>query len=66
MASIKHNNIVRYCDAFMEKDNLHIVMEFAGEGGGRAWGCEAKCEAERERSESGARLALRRRRFAPN
>ena len=31
MASIKHNNIVRYCDAFVEKDNLYIVMEFAGE-----------------------------------
>jgi serine/threonine protein kinase len=31
MASIKHKNIVRYCDAFLEKDNLYIAMEFAGE-----------------------------------
>ena len=31
MASIKHKNIVRYCDAFTEKDSLFIVMEFAGE-----------------------------------
>jgi serine/threonine protein kinase len=30
MASIKHKNIVRYCDAFVEKDNLYIAMEFAG------------------------------------
>ena len=30
MASIKHKNIVRYCDAFTEKDSLFIVMEFAG------------------------------------
>jgi serine/threonine protein kinase len=44
MASIKHKNIVRYCDAFVEKDNLYIAMEFAGasrqrarvEGGRRA------------------------------
>jgi NIMA (never in mitosis gene a)-related kinase 1/4/5 len=32
MASIRHPNIVRYCDAFMEKDNLYIVMEFAEHG----------------------------------
>ena len=32
LASIKHRNIVRYCDAFVEKDSLHIVMEFAEHG----------------------------------
>lgn len=32
MASIKHNNIVRYCDAFVERDSLYIVMEFAEHG----------------------------------
>jgi len=32
LASIKSRNIARYCDAFVEKDNLYIVMEFA-EGG---------------------------------
>ena len=35
MASIKHKNIVRYCDAFLEKDNLYIAMEFAGEENAR-------------------------------
>ena len=32
MASIKHKNIVRYCDAFTERDNLYIAMEFAEHG----------------------------------
>lgn len=32
LASIKHRNIIRYCDAFTEKDNLYIVMEFAEHG----------------------------------
>jgi NIMA (never in mitosis gene a)-related kinase len=32
MASIKHKNIVRYCDAFVERDNLYIAMEFAEHG----------------------------------
>jgi serine/threonine protein kinase len=32
LASIKSRNIVRYCDAFVERDNLYIIMEFA-EGG---------------------------------
>lgn len=32
LASIKSRNIVSYCDAFTEKDNLYIIMEFA-EGG---------------------------------
>lgn len=32
LASIRHTNIVRYCDAFVEKDNLYIVMEFAERG----------------------------------
>lgn len=32
MASIKHRNIVRYCDAFVERDSLFIVMEFAEHG----------------------------------
>ena len=32
MASIKHKNIVRYCDAFVERDSLFIVMEFAEHG----------------------------------
>ena len=32
MASIKHKNIVRYCDAFLERDNLYIAMEFAEHG----------------------------------
>lgn len=32
LASIRHRNIVRYCDAFCEKDNLYIVMEFAEQG----------------------------------
>lgn len=36
MASIKHKNIVRYCDAFTEKDSLFIVMEFAGASARRA------------------------------
>ena len=32
LASIKHRNIVRYCDAFVEKDSLYIAMEFAEHG----------------------------------
>jgi NIMA (never in mitosis gene a)-related kinase len=32
LASIRHKNVVRYCDAFVEKDNLYIVMEFAERG----------------------------------
>jgi serine/threonine protein kinase len=32
LASIKHRNIVRYCDAFVQRDNLYIVMEFAEHG----------------------------------
>jgi serine/threonine protein kinase len=32
LASVVHPNIIRYCDAFTEKDNLYIVMEFAERG----------------------------------
>lgn len=32
LASIKHKNIVRYCEAFVEGDALFIVMEFAERG----------------------------------
>ena len=27
LASIRSRNIVRYCDAFCERDNLYIIME---------------------------------------
>eukprot|EP00940_MAST-03C_sp_MAST-3C-sp2_P002165 g2165.t1 len=29
LASMRHHNIVRYCEAFLEKDKLYIVLEFA-------------------------------------
>lgn len=32
LASINHTNIVRYCEAFTEKDKLYIVMEYAERG----------------------------------
>eukprot|EP00945_MAST-04E_sp_MAST-4E-sp1_P006582 g6582.t1 len=32
LASIKHRNILRYCDAFLEKKNLYIVTEYAKAG----------------------------------
>eukprot|EP01138_Halocafeteria_seosinensis_P016381 gb/GECG01016712.1/.p1 GENE.gb/GECG01016712.1/~~gb/GECG01016712.1/.p1 ORF type:complete len:434 (+),score=43.15 gb/GECG01016712.1/:1-1302(+) len=32
LASIRHKNIIRYCEAFVERDNLYIVMEFAEHG----------------------------------
>ena len=32
LASMQHTNIIRYCDAFTERDNLYIVMEFAERG----------------------------------
>jgi serine/threonine protein kinase len=32
LASISHKNIIRYCDAFVEGDNLYIVMEMAEHG----------------------------------
>jgi len=32
LASIRHKNIVRYCDAFVERDSLYICMEFAEHG----------------------------------
>ena len=32
LASISHVNIIRYCDAFLERDNLYIVMAFAEHG----------------------------------
>jgi serine/threonine protein kinase len=46
LASIKHRNIIRYCDAFTEKDNLYIVMEFAEHGDvGRQVGLPLSCNA---------------------
>ncbi len=32
LASMHHHNVVRYCEAFVEKDNLYIVLEFAKHG----------------------------------
>ena len=29
LASMHHHNVVRYCEAFVENDNLYIVLEFA-------------------------------------
>ena len=32
LASISHFNVIKYCDAFVERNNLYIVMEYAEHG----------------------------------
>ena len=32
LASVQHHNILRYCEAFVENDKLHIVTEYAKRG----------------------------------
>ena len=32
LASVQHPNIIRYCEAFLERDSLYIVTDFASKG----------------------------------
>jgi NIMA (never in mitosis gene a)-related kinase len=32
LASVSHANIIRFCDAFLQRNNLYVVTEFAADG----------------------------------